>query len=134
MSLASRLFSYLFVAAGIGMALWGTFGFIEYVSGKALVMPLQNANFPKGTQFIHWVLASVSGYTIVIGYFTRWKHTPNVMVVLFACLSTMCFIQTFDFMTREDRYYAYAREVIYYIIFSIYLFRSKLMKERFGRI
>ncbi len=133
MNHVSRIFSYLLVVAALVMAGWGTLGFIEYFSGKALLMPLQNPNFPSGTQFLHWLIISISGYTLLFGYFLRWKYTPNVMVVIFACLATMCFIQTFDFMTREDRYSAYAREVTYYVIFSIYLFKSKLMKKHFGR-
>ncbi len=128
----SRIFSYVLLIGALVMASWGTLGFFEYFTGKALLMPLQNPNFPSGTQFIHWFLISLSGYTLLIGYFRRWKYTPNVMVVIFACLTTMCFIQTFDFMVREDRYTSYVREVIYYIIFSIYLLKSKRMQEHFG--
>ncbi|MES9986293.1 MAG: hypothetical protein AB2559_20240 [Candidatus Thiodiazotropha endolucinida] len=134
MNHVSRIFSYLMVFAALIMAGWGTLGFIEYFTGHAILMPLQNANFPSGTQFLHWLIISVAGYTLLLGYFLRWKYTPNVMVGIFACLATMCFIQTFDFMTREDRYSAYAREVIYYIIFSVYLLKSKLMQKHFGRI
>lgn len=129
----SRIFSYILVMAALVMAGWGTFGFIEYFTGKALLMPLQNSNFPNGTQFIHWLLISLSGYIFLIGYFSRWKYTPNVMVVIYACLATMCFIQTFDFMVREDRYTSYVKEVLYYIIFSIYLFKSKRMQKLFRR-
>ncbi len=128
----SRIFSYLILLASTVMAAWGTAGFIEYFSGVKVVIPLQNSNFPIGTQFLHWLIISLSGFTFLIGYFTKWKHTPYVMVVLFACIATMCFIQTFDFMTREDRYSAYAREIIYYIIFSIYLLRSKIIRTHFG--
>ena len=133
MNQVSRLFAYVILLAAAVMAIWGTLVFIEFFSGYALLIPLQNANFPWGTQFIHWLLISLSGYALLIGYFARWGYTPNVMVVLFACLATMCFIQTFDFMTRDDRYASYVREVFYYTIFSIYLFRSKRMKEHFGR-
>lgn len=133
MSHISRLFSYVLLLAAAVMATWGVLGFIEFFTDKALLMPLQNPNFPSGTQFIHWFLITASGTTLLIGYFSRWKHTPNVMVVLFACLATMCFIQTFDFMVREDRYSSYVREVIYYTIFSVYLFRSQRMKEHFQR-
>ena len=121
------------VFAAFVMAVWGTLGFIEYFTGHAVLVPLQNANFPSGTQFLHWLIISVAGYTLLIGYSLRWKCTPNVMVVIFACLATMCFIQTFDFMTREDRYLAYVREVTYYIVFSIYLLKSKLMQRHFGQ-
>ncbi len=133
MELASRAFSYILVIGAIVMAIWGTLGFVEYFTGQVILLPLQNPTFPAGTQFIHWFLISLSGYIYLFGYFSRWKFTPNVMVVIYACLATMCFIQTFDFMVREDRYISYVREVIYYIIFSIYLFRSKRMQEHFRR-
>lgn len=131
MNLVSKIFSYVLIIAALIMAGWGTFGFIEYFTGRAILMPLQNSTFPSGTQFIHWFLISLSGYTYLIGYFCRWKYTPNVMVVIYACLATMCFIQTFDFMVREDRYTSYVKEVIYYIIFSIYLFKSTRMRKHF---
>ena len=133
MKLVSRVFAYLMVAAAAGMSAWGILGFVEYFTGLALVVPLQNPNFPRGTQFIHWLLISASGLTFLFGYFRRWKYTPNVMVVFYACLATMCFIQTFDFMTRDDRYVSYAKEVVYYIVFSIYLFKSRQMRIHFGR-
>ncbi len=130
----SLIYCYLLIASSIGMALWGIFGFIEYFTGHAIVIPLQNPNFPAGTQFIHWFLITLSGLTFLIGYFTRWKYTPNVKVVIYACLATMCFIQTFDFMVREDRYISYVLEVTNYVIVSLYLFKSQRMQQRFGRI
>lgn len=133
MKLISIIFTYLIVLAAFVMAAWGTLGFLEYFTDIAPVIPLQNPTFPNGTQFIHWFLISLSGYTFIIGYFSRWEYTPNVMVVIYACLATMCFIQTFDFMVREDRYASYAKEVFYYIIISTYLFKSKRMKDHFGK-
>lgn len=55
------------------------------------------------------------------------------MVVIYACLATMCFIQTFDFMTRDDRYVSYFKEVTYHVVFTIYLFRSEGMRGHFRR-
>ena len=130
----SLYYSYLLIVGAFGMTAWGLAGFIEYLTGVTVVIPLQNENFPPGTQFIHWLLITLSGTVFLFGYFTRWKYTPNAKVVIYACLATMCFIQTFDFMTREDRYISYAIEVTNYIVVSIYLFKSKLMQERFRRI
>ncbi|TQV80272.1 hypothetical protein [Aliikangiella coralliicola] len=129
----SRYYSYLLILGAIGMTAWGLAGFIEYLFGATVIIPLQNPNFPPGTQFIHWLLISLSGAIFLFGYFKRWKYTPNVKVVIYACLATMCFIQTFDFMTREDRYISYVVEVTNYIVVSIYLFKSKLMQEHFRR-
>lgn len=132
MKIVSMVFSYLMVVAAVVMAGWGILGFIEYFTNLAVIR-LQNPNFPSGTQFIHWFLISLSGLTFLFGYFGRWKYTPNTMLVVYACLATMCFIQTFDFMTRDDRYVSYAREVIYYVVFTIYLFKSERMQKHFGR-
>lgn len=130
----SLVYSYLLIVGAIGMTAWGLAGFIEYLIGVTVMIPLQNENFPPGTQFIHWLLITLSGTVFLFGYFTRWKYTPNAKLVIYACLATMCFIQTFDFMTREDRYISYAIEVTNYVVVSIYLFKSKLMQERFRRI
>lgn len=130
----SLYYSYLLILSAIGMTTWGIAGFTEYLFGVTVVIPLQNPNFPSGTQFIHWLLITLSGTVFLFGYFTRWKYTPNAKLVIYACLATMCFIQTFDFMTREDRYISYAVEVTNYIIVTTYLFKSKLMQERFNRI
>lgn len=130
----SKYFSYLLVLSAIGMTTWGLAGFTEYLFGITVVIPLQNENFPAGTQFIHWLLITLSGTVFLFGYFCRWKYTPNAKLVIYACLATMCFIQTFDFMTREDRYISYVVEVTNYIVVTVYLFKSRLMQERFGRI
>lgn len=134
MAKISKYFSYILILSATGMAVWGLLGFIEYLFGVTLVIPLQNKNFPPGTQFIHWFLITLSGTVFLFGYFKRWKYTPNAKLVIYACLATMCFIQTFDFMTRDDRYISYVFEVTNYIVITIYLFKSKLMKERFNRI
>ena len=134
MKTVSAAFSYLILAAAVVMSAWGVLGFIEYFSGKALLMPLQNSNFPTGTQFIHWFLITTSGFAYLSGYISRWKHTPQTMVVLYACLATMCFIQTFDFMTRPDRYRSFVVECVNYSIISTYLFRSQRMQEHFRRV
>lgn len=133
MNKVSKGFSYLVLLSAVGMTIWGVAGFIEYLTGATIVIPLQNANFPSGTQFIHWVLITLYGVVFLYGYFSRWQYTPNAVMVICACLATMCFIQTFDFMTREDRYTAYAQEVTIYIVVTLYLFKSKLMQAHFGR-
>ena len=133
MNRVSTIFSYLLLIAAVAMGAWGVLGFVEYFSGTAVIVPLQNQNFPRGTQFLHWMLITGSGFTYLIGYFKKWRYTPNVMVVIYACLATMCFIQTFDFMTRPDRYTSFVIECINYTVVSIYLFRSTRMEEHFGR-
>ena len=134
MKQASIFFSYLLLLAAAVMLSWGVLGFLEYFFEIALVMPLQNPTFPNGTQFIHWFLITLSGSVYLLGYFTKWKYTPLVMIVIYAMLATMCFIQTFDFMTNDSRYTDFVRESFYYVVISIYLTRSRRMQEHFGRI
>lgn len=129
---ASLLVSVLILLAATVMFGWGVLGMLEYFTGWAPLMPLQNANFPSGTQLVHWILILGSGGTYLVGYFTKWRPTPYVMVVWYAMLPTLCAIETFDFMTRPDRYSAYAREVAYYIGFGTFLLRSRRMKDHFG--
>ena len=130
---ASLAFEYLLIAAAAVMLGWGVLGFAEYLLGAVILMPLQNPTFPAGTQFLHWTLITAAGGTYLAGYFTRWKYTPPAMVVIYAMLATMCFIQTFDFMTNPERFAALARESLYYVGISLFLFRSERMQERFGR-
>ncbi|MEM7046444.1 MAG: hypothetical protein AAF442_02195 [Pseudomonadota bacterium] len=130
----SLYYSYLLILVSIGMTAWGLAGFTEYLFGVTVVIPLQNPNFPAGTQFIHWVLITLSGTVFLLGYGYRWRYTPNAKLVIYACLTTMCFIQTFDFMTRDDRYQSFVFEVTNYVVVLLYLFNAQLMKERFRRV
>ena len=130
----SQAFSYLMVFAATVMLGWGILGFLEYFADLAPLMPLQNPTFPSGTQFVHWMLITVSGIVFMAGYFSRWSYTPIAMMVIYASLATLCAIETFDFMENPSRYADFARECVYYIVMSAYLVRSKRMRDRFGRI
>ncbi|MDP5220802.1 hypothetical protein Q5Y75_26810 [Ruegeria sp. 2205SS24-7] len=130
----SQGFEYLIVLASAIMLGWGLLGFLEYFTGLAPLMPLQNATFPLGMQTLHWILITASGATFLAGYVLRWSFTPIAMLVIFTALATMCAVQTFDMLENPDRYQNFAQECVNYIIISIYLFRSKRMGDRFGRI
>lgn len=134
LELSSHGFSYLIILASTVMLGWGLLGFLEYFTGLAPLMPLQNPTFPSGMQFMHWLVITASGATYLIGYASRWRYTPVAMMVLFASLASLCSVQTFDFMQNESRYADFARECVYYVIISIYLVRSKRMRDHFGRI
>jgi hypothetical protein len=133
MKYVSMVFCYLLLLAGFVMFAWGGLGFLEYFTGMTPLVPLQNPTFPRGTQFIHWLLISASGTIYLAGYFTRWKHTPFAMVVIYAMLATLCAVETFDFMTKPGRYGSFIRECIGYVGISIYLFRSQRMRTHFGQ-
>lgn len=129
----SQGFEYLIVLASLIMLGWVLLGFLEYFTGLAPLMPLQNPTFPAGMQTIHWVLITTSGATFLTGYVLRWPYTPIAMLVMFTALATMCAVQTFDMLENPDRYRNFVQECINYIIISIYLFRSRRMQDRFGR-
>ena len=130
----SRGFEYLIVLASIIMLGWGLLGFLEYFTGLAPLMPLQNPTFPTGMQTIHWILITASGATFLAGYALRWRYTPIAMLVMFTALATMCAVQTFDMLENPDRYRNFVQECVNYIIISIYLFRAQRMRDRFGQI
>ena len=130
----STIFSHLLFLAAVVMLSWGILGFLEYFSEIALLMPLQNSTFPPGTQLLHWCLITLSGSVYLLGYLLKWKYTPMAMIVIYAMMATMCFIQTFDFMTNPSRYTDFVRECIYYVIISVYLLRSRRMQTHFGRL
>lgn len=130
----SQGFSYLIVLASFIMLGWGLLGFLEYFTGLAPLMPLQNLTFPIGMQTLHWLLITASGATFLAGYFLRWRYTPIAMLVMFTALATMCAIQTFDMLETPDRYRNFVQECVNYIVISVYLFRSHRMRDRFGQI
>ncbi|MEP2031375.1 MAG: hypothetical protein ABJI96_21970 [Paracoccaceae bacterium] len=130
----SQGFSYLIVLASVIMLGWGLLGFLEYFTGLAPLMHLQNSTFPIGMQTIHWILITTSGATFLVGYFLRWSYTPIAMLVTFTALATMCAVQTFDMLENPDRYRKFIQECINYVIISVYLIRSQRMQDRFGQI
>ena len=126
----SWLFLRLLLVAAIIMHIWGVLGFLEYLFGVSIIS-LQNPNFPSGTQFVHWLLITLSGAIFLFGFVTKWSNTPVAMLVVYAMLGTMCTIQTFDMMTSPNRYLAFAVEITAYFSISIYLFTSQHSKEFF---
>ncbi len=68
MGRVSQYYSYLLILSAVGMTAWGLAGFIEYLFGVVVLIPLQNPNFPSGTQFIHWLLITLSGTVFLFGY------------------------------------------------------------------
>lgn len=130
----SQVFSYLIVLASAVMLGWGLLGFLEYFTGWAPLIPLQNPTFPVGMQTLHWILITASGATFLLGYFLRWSYTPFAMLVIFTALATMCSVQTFDMLESPDRYRNFVQECVNYVVISVYLLRSRRMRDRFGRI
>ncbi|MEM8788362.1 MAG: hypothetical protein AAGE76_08865 [Pseudomonadota bacterium] len=130
----SQGFSYLILLASFIMLGWGLLGFLEYFTGLAPLIPLQNPTFPMGMQTLHWILITASGATFIVGYYLRWSYTPIAMLMMFTALATMCAVQTFDMLETPDRYRNFIQECVNYIVISVYLFRSRRMRDRFGQV
>ncbi|MEE4203807.1 MAG: hypothetical protein V2I45_09255 [Halieaceae bacterium] len=123
----------LIALSALTMFVWGVFGFIEYFF-RFSIIPLQNPDFLPGTQFLHWLLITSSGVVLLFGFVTKWRRTPTAMLVMYAMLGTMCFIQTFDMMTSQSRYLAYGIEIALYVAISSFLFRAKTSKAYFSAL
>ncbi len=51
-----------------------------------------------------------------------------LILTMYACLTALCFVETLDFMTNENRYILLGIEVTGYTAISLYLFKSHRMK------
>jgi hypothetical protein len=129
-----KMYMALLLIASTFMLLWGLAGFFEYVTEIKPFIALQNDAYPDGVQFVHWLLISLTGGTFLTGYFRRWRWTPIVMVCLFSNLAVLCTIQTFDFMSEQWSFSAYATEMISYAVHSVFLLTASLSKTHFKTV
>ena len=130
----ARHFIYVLLAIKILLVVWGVFGLIEYFK-PSVAFDLQDANFPPGVQFLHWLLILLTGSIFIFGFVRRWKHTPYVTMTMYATLATLCFVETVDFNSFGGgtiRFFYMTAEVTLYVVLATYLVRSKKVKERFG--
>jgi hypothetical protein len=130
----ARYFPYLLVFLHAINLAWGFLGLLEYFI-PAVSLGLQNANFPAGIQFLHFLAIMATGTIFVGGYFTRWHHTSFVTVVMYAVLATICFIETVDFGAwggGPDRFLIMFMEYVIYVVFAAYMLRSSTMRRRFS--
>lgn len=131
MKVLSKCYMGLLLVATTGMLVWGIAGFFEYFTGITPLVKLQNAAYPSGVQFVHWLLITSTGVVFLAGYFAKWKWTPFTMVMLFSNLAVLCTIETFDFMSAQWSFTAYASEMVSYLVHSLFLLFSSLSKSRF---
>lgn len=131
----SRFFPYVLILVKAGLLIWGVLGFWEYVVPSA-GFGLQNAGFPPGTQFLHWLLITLTGSIFVVGFLLRWQHTPFATVTMYATLATLCFIETIDFGAfggPPQSLFVMGGEFATYLAISFYLLRSRHIRNRFGK-
>ncbi len=134
MSHVAKYFPHLLVLLHAVLLGWGFLGLIEYFV-PAASLGLQNANFPAGTQFLHFAAIMATGGTFVGGYVRHWRHTPFATVVMYAVLATLCFIETVDFGAwggGPNRFFIMLFEYVLYVVFSAYLLLSATMRQRFA--
>ncbi|MEM6961803.1 MAG: hypothetical protein AAF550_08695 [Myxococcota bacterium] len=126
-------FPYVLVAISAVLIGWAVLGFVEYFA-PSVAFGLQDANFPPGTQFLHWLLLLLTGSIFVGGFVLRWKYTPFATITMYATLATLCFIEPVDFNAfggGTARFFIMGAEYVVYIVLSTYLLRSQQIKERF---
>ncbi len=131
MKFLSKLYMGLLLAATTVMLIWGLAGFLEYFTGIVPIIKLQNDAYPRGVQFVHWLLITTTGAVFLIGYLTRWRWTPFVAVLMFSNLSVLCTIQTFDFMSDQWGITPYTVEMFSYVVHSVFLLSSKTSRNHF---
>jgi hypothetical protein len=130
----SRYAPWLLVVLKVALVVWGGLGLVEYLV-PSVAFGLQNANFPAGTQLLHWILILLTGLVFLLGFAMRWKQTPFAMITMYATLATLCFVETVDFQAfggSVARYYAMSAEYLLYIVLSAYLLRSSRIQSRFS--
>lgn len=133
MNHVAKHFGHLLVLVHSVLVGWGFLGLIEYFV-PAASLGFQNANFPAGTQFLHFAAILATGAIFLGGYFKRWRHTPFAVVLMYAVLATLCFIETVDFGAfggGQTRFIIMSIEYVTYLGISIFLFRSTTMRLRF---
>ncbi|MEM1405044.1 MAG: hypothetical protein AAGG55_17035 [Pseudomonadota bacterium] len=129
----SQLALHLLLIVKILLIIWGVMGLIEYLEPSA-DFGLQDANFPPGVQFLHWQLIILTGLFFVGGYVLRWRHTVSVTIAMYATLATLCFVETVDFDAfggGPGRFLIMSAEYALYVALSVYLLRSRSVKDRF---
>ncbi|MEM7318709.1 MAG: hypothetical protein AAF408_06765 [Pseudomonadota bacterium] len=123
------------LVVSFGLLCWGLLGLVEYVF-PALNLGLQDSNFPAGLQFIHFFALVLTGSIFVIGYFTRWRHTPHATITMYAVLAVICFIETIDFGAfggGAPGVMVMLMEFALYAVLSTYLVTSRALHHRFDR-
>lgn len=115
---------------------WAVLGFVEYFV-PSVEFGLQDENFPRGVQFLHWLLILTTGTVFTIGFLLRWSRTPFATITMYATLATLCFVETVDFHAfggGTKRFFIMAAEYVLYIALSAYLLRSKKAREHFDAL
>lgn len=130
----SRFGPYLLALVKAALLVWGGLGLVEYLV-PPVAFGLQNANFPPGTQLLHWILILLTGLVFLVGFAMRWQYTPFATITMYATLATLCFVETVDFRAfgeGVERYFVMFAEYLLYFVLSAYLLSSTRIRARFS--
>ncbi len=133
MPVLDRFIPKFLLALSVFLLCWGLLGLVEYVL-PSLNIGLQNSRFPDGLQFAHFFAIMLTGAIFVVGYLSKWPHTPFATITMYAVLATLCFVEVMDFGAfggGATGVLTMMLEYAMYVSLSIYLLRSKAMHRHF---
>lgn len=110
---------------------WAIVGFAEWFLPSVPWRAVSNPDFPRWVLFIHWSAILAGGAIFLIGYMTRWPHTPTAMAVAYGMMAVVCAIETFGFMTNPNKYIAMLAEYITYAGLTATYFYVPFIRDRF---
>jgi hypothetical protein len=110
------------------LGLWALVGLAELVI-DAPWPPLSNPELPPWLLAIHFTAMLATAALFVAGYATRARATPTAVLAAYGVLATICFVETFFFLTNELRFASMAIEYATYAAILWLLFRT--LRERF---
>lgn len=134
MDALDKVFPKFLLILSAGLLCWGLLGLLEYVI-PAVGLGLQNALFPKGLQFLHFVAITITGGVFLIGYLKKWPCTPYATITMYAVLATLCFVETIDFGAfggGTTGLMIMLVEFTTYTALATYLLRSQTIRNHFG--
>lgn len=133
MAAAARAFTVLLLAVHVGLGIWAAVGFLELALDRVPWTRVSNPLFSRAMLGLQWTLVATAAVAFVAGYLTRWRHTPRVMLGVYASMALTCAYQTFFILTAASRFRALAIECVEYAVILAFLFCSRHMRARFSR-
>jgi hypothetical protein len=128
----ARLFAALLLLVHAGLGAWAVVGFAELLLADVPWTRISNPELSRPMLLVHWTLIGSAAIVFVVGYLSRWRRTPVAMLGIYAAMALVCAYQTLFVLSNEGRFVAMAIEYTEYTVISLFLWRSELMRTRFG--
>jgi hypothetical protein len=129
----ARAFANLLIAVHVFLGGWAMVGFLELFLASVPWPQVSNPLFTRSMLLLQWALIGLCSVTYLVGYATRWRHTPGAMRVVYSAMALVCAYQTFFVLTHDSRFLEMAIEYAEYVVISLFLFHSRHMRARFAR-